>query len=313
MIRLRRQGPVPGLPVGDGRQPRATPPTPACHLGDPGGGHSVPDDDVVGKVFAVVWPLGHAKHRCTRPATFAGRPRRRVARAGAVMSDAAPRSDRPPDAGLYGYERALRRAGLDPIAGRRRGRPRRLRRPAGRRAPRSCPTAGAGQVPGLADSKLLTAKARERCYDEVVRRALAWSVVVVAHEECDRLGMHVANVEALRRVAGPARRAPVVRADRRVPRRRARGARAWRCGRATGSRPASPPPRCIAKVTRDRIMTRAARGLPGVRLRDAQGLHHRRAHRGARGARPVRRSTGALRQRARAAAGLDDRRDPGVR
>ena len=30
------------------------------HLGDPGGGQ-VPADDVVGKVFAVVWPLGHAK------------------------------------------------------------------------------------------------------------------------------------------------------------------------------------------------------------------------------------------------------------
>jgi ribonuclease HII len=54
-------------------------------------------------------------------------------------------------------------------------------------------------VPGLADSKLLTAKARERCYDQVLRRALAWSVVVIESEECDRLGMHVANVEALRR------------------------------------------------------------------------------------------------------------------
>jgi signal peptidase I len=38
------------------------------HLGDPGGGQ-VPADDVVGKVFAVVWPLGHAK-TIHRPATF---------------------------------------------------------------------------------------------------------------------------------------------------------------------------------------------------------------------------------------------------
>ena len=38
------------------------------HLGDPGGGQ-VPADDVVGKVFAVVWPLGHAKTLHT-PATF---------------------------------------------------------------------------------------------------------------------------------------------------------------------------------------------------------------------------------------------------
>jgi len=38
------------------------------HLGDPGGGQ-VPADDVVGKVFAVVWPLGHATVLHT-PATF---------------------------------------------------------------------------------------------------------------------------------------------------------------------------------------------------------------------------------------------------
>jgi signal peptidase I len=40
------------------------------HLGDPGGGQ-VPVDDVVGKVFAVVWPLDHAT-MIERPATFAG-------------------------------------------------------------------------------------------------------------------------------------------------------------------------------------------------------------------------------------------------
>ena len=39
-----------------------------AHLGDPGGGQ-VPVDDVVGKVFAVVWPAGHAKTLKT-PATF---------------------------------------------------------------------------------------------------------------------------------------------------------------------------------------------------------------------------------------------------
>ena len=40
------------------------------HLGDPGGGQ-VPVDDVVGKVFTVVWPLDHAKI-VERPATFEG-------------------------------------------------------------------------------------------------------------------------------------------------------------------------------------------------------------------------------------------------
>lgn len=40
------------------------------HLGDPGGGQ-VPVGDVVGKVFAVVWPFDHVK-LTERPATFEG-------------------------------------------------------------------------------------------------------------------------------------------------------------------------------------------------------------------------------------------------
>ena len=102
------------------------------------------------------------------------------------------------DAGLYGFERALRRNGLDPIAG---------VDEAGRGACAGPLVAGAailaegkaGVIPELADSKLLTEKARERVYAHIVKRALAWSVVVIESDECDRLGMHVANVEALRR------------------------------------------------------------------------------------------------------------------
>jgi ribonuclease HII len=60
------------------------------------------------------------------------------------------------------------------------------------------PTGRRGEVPGLADSKLLTEKAREAAYDEVVRRALAWSVVVVPPQEVDRQGLHVMNVRAMR-------------------------------------------------------------------------------------------------------------------
>jgi ribonuclease HII len=55
-----------------------------------------------------------------------------------------------------------------------------------------------GEVPGLADSKLLTEKAREAAYDEVVRRALAWSVVVVPPQDVDSHGLHVMNVRAMR-------------------------------------------------------------------------------------------------------------------
>ena len=46
----------------------STPPTPACHIGDPGGGF-IPVDDVVGKVFVVVWPIKHWGF-IHRPGTF---------------------------------------------------------------------------------------------------------------------------------------------------------------------------------------------------------------------------------------------------
>jgi ribonuclease HII len=61
--------------------------------------------------------------------------------------------------------------------------------PAGRR----------GRVPGLADSKLLTPASREQVYAEVVDRAVAWSVVAIPVRELDARGMHVTNIEALRR------------------------------------------------------------------------------------------------------------------
>jgi ribonuclease HII len=102
------------------------------------------------------------------------------------------------NSGLYGYERALCRVGLGPVAG---------ADEAGRGACAGPLVAGAvilsdaksRQITGLRDSKLLSAAQRERCYDEILAKAVAWSVVSVSPEECDRLGMHVANVAALRR------------------------------------------------------------------------------------------------------------------
>ena len=183
------------------------------------------------------------------------------------------------DAGLYGYERALRRAGLAPIAG---------VDEAGRgacagplvAAAAILPEGKAGQVPGLADSKLLTAKARERCYAQVLRRALAWSVVVIQPSECDRLGMHVANVEALRRSLArlELRPAYVLTDGFPVDGLEVPGLAMWK-----GDRVAA----CISAAVGDREgdarpdHVRAARAVPGVRLRHAQGLHHRGALGGA--------------------------------
>jgi ribonuclease HII len=101
-------------------------------------------------------------------------------------------------AGIYAYEASLRRGGFELIAG---------ADEAGRGACAGPLVAGAvilrpgkgGEIPGLADSKLLTANQRDRVYEQIMKRALAWSVVCVESGECDALGMHQANLAALRR------------------------------------------------------------------------------------------------------------------
>ncbi|WP_028655837.1 ribonuclease HII [Nocardioides sp. J54] len=156
------------------------------------------------------------------------------------------------DAGIYGYERALRRHGLEPVAG---------VDEAGRGACAGPLVAGAailppgkaGIVPGLADSKLLTAASRERCYEQIVKRAVAWSVVVIPHEECDRLGMHVANVEALRRAVAKLAVAPsyVLTDGFPVDGLGAPGLAVWKGDRVAACVAAAS---VLAKVTRDRLM-----------------------------------------------------------
>src|SRR5688500_6001337 len=102
-----------------------------------------------------------------------------------------------PDA-LWDMERSLRRRGFAVVAG---------ADEAGRGAcagplvAAACvlPSGRRGRVPGLADSKLLTAAARERVYAEVVDRALSWSVVGIPVGELDARGRHVTNLEAPRR------------------------------------------------------------------------------------------------------------------
>ncbi|WP_409331488.1 ribonuclease HII [Trujillonella humicola] len=108
-----------------------------------------------------------------------------------------PAGDDRPDA-LWDMERSLRRRGFSAVAG---------ADEAGRGAcagplvAAACvlPAGRRGRVPGLADSKLLTAAARERVYAEIVDRAVAWSVVVMPVRDLDARGMHVTNIEALRR------------------------------------------------------------------------------------------------------------------
>lgn len=164
------------------------------------------------------------------------------------------------DAGLYGYERALRRVGFDPIAG---------VDEAGRGACAGPLVAAAvvlrdgkgGQIPGLADSKLLTAKARERCYDVVTRKAAAWSVVVVSSTDCDALGMHVANVEALRRALARLGTIPsyVLTDGFPVDGLGLPGLAVWKGDRVAACIAAAS---VVAKVTRDRMMAELHEQFP---------------------------------------------------
>src|SRR3954468_428389 len=84
------------------------------------------------------------------------------------------------DSGLYGYERALARRGFTPIAG---------VDEAGRGAcagPLVVAAVVLGrEIPGLADSKLLTPQIRERLYDQIMATAKAVSVVEILPQEID--------------------------------------------------------------------------------------------------------------------------------
>jgi ribonuclease HII len=173
------------------------------------------------------------------------------------------------DAGLYGYERALRRTGIVHIAG---------ADEAGRGACAGPLVAGAailrdtkgGQIPGLNDSKLLTEKARERCYEQILRRALAWSVVVIESEECDRLGMHVANVEALRRAVALLDTPPdyVLTDGFPVDGLGVPGLAVWKGDRVAACIAAGS---VLAKVTRDRIMCEMHAEWPAYDFRTHKG------------------------------------------
>jgi ribonuclease HII len=102
------------------------------------------------------------------------------------------------DCGLSSYERVLTRAGLAPVAG---------IDEAGRGACAGPLVVAAAVLrPGrmaslteLADSKALTEKARQAAYKQVMRAALAWSVVTIPSTDIDRLGLHVCNVAGMRR------------------------------------------------------------------------------------------------------------------
>ena len=55
------------------------------------------------------------------------------------------------------------------------------------------------RIDGLADSKTCTLAQRERLYDEICRKCVSWAVVSVERDEIDRINIHQATLQAMRR------------------------------------------------------------------------------------------------------------------
>lgn len=122
----------------------------------------------------------------------------------------------------------------------------------------------------MADSKLLTAAARERVYAQVVARALAWSVMIIPATEVDARGLHVCNLAAMRRaLASLSTRPEYVLTDGfpvdglGVP-----GLAVWKGDRVAACVAAAS---VLAKVTRDRIMVEMDGQFPGYGFAEHKG------------------------------------------
>jgi ribonuclease HII len=158
------------------------------------------------------------------------------------------------DGPLGGYESALARAGFEYVAG---------ADEAGRGAcagplvVAACilPPGRRGRIDGLDDSKLLPAATREMLYRKIVKRALAYSVVIVPPAEIDAWGLHVANLAGMRRALGTLSPAATYALTDGfpVPGLGVPSTAVWK-GDATIACIAAAS--ILAKVTRDAIMTR---------------------------------------------------------
>ncbi len=171
--------------------------------------------------------------------------------------------------GLWALERVLQRNGFPFVAG---------TDEAGRGAcagplvVAACilPTGRRGEVPGLNDSKLMTERAREAAYAEVLARALAWSVVIVPSAEVDRSGVHVTNVRAMRQAVSRLQPAPsyVLTDGFPVVGLPAPGLAVWKGDRVAACVAAAS---VLAKVTRDRMMVELHETWPEYDFRRHKG------------------------------------------
>jgi ribonuclease HII len=164
-------------------------------------------------------------------------------------------------AGLHAYDDAIVRSGLGPVAG---------IDEAGRGACAGPLVVAAvaladgrrGRIEGLDDSKALTPARRERLFDAVMERAIDTAIVVVPAREVDRLGVHVADLQAMRRALARLRRRPgyVLTDGFPVDGLSVPGLAVWKGDQVSASVAAAS---ILAKVTRDRLMVALAERYPG--------------------------------------------------
>lgn len=109
------------------------------------------------------------------------------------------------------------------------------------------------RIDGLADSKTCTLQQRERLHDEICRKCVSWAVVSVDPEEIDRINIHQATLQAMRRAVlqlAPLPDAVLVDAFRIPSLPMAQRGVIGGDRRASAIAAAS----IVAKVTRDRLM-----------------------------------------------------------
>jgi ribonuclease HII len=173
------------------------------------------------------------------------------------------------EAGIYALERALQRRGFTHVAG---------SDEAGRGAcagplvvaAAMLPPGRRGEIDELADSKLLTPAARERVYQAVLKRALAYTTVIIPADEVDGRGLHVCNLAGMRRaLAGLPIRPDYVLSDGfRVDGLGVPGLAVWKGDQVAACVAAAS---VLAKVTRDRIMVEMDKDFPEYGFAEHKG------------------------------------------
>jgi ribonuclease HII len=172
-------------------------------------------------------------------------------------------------AGMWTLQTTLQRHGLGPVAGvdeAGRG------ACAGPLVVASCVLrpGDARRLEGLTDSKLLTASAREEYFRLITRWAADYCVVIIPVDEVDRRGVHIANIEGMRRaVAGLGSPPGYVLTDGFAVRGFGRPSLAVPKGDQVAACVAAAS--VLAKVTRDRIMVGLDTELPQYRFAEHKG------------------------------------------